>query len=452
MNSVLRCSLIGLVFAVACSGAGAVVRFDELQQDVVARVDDQVFPRTAVDILHRAALSQDKDATLAMTVERLVENRLLARYARAHYAANDLFDDERVAFRHDVSMQNQLVSTLQAAFTPELKKAVAAFPGGRMGAAILRHHQIGESAWDRVFGKAGRTMLEFSLDVAHESLAAGVPVLAYRFPGGEPQQITLKDIYERQNVQGRIRLFGRDKAYLNQQAMQLLGARFVLHWAERSSGLSSADLSCLRQAIEDRAARDQLLAHMGLEADIHDDPVYLKKLAREVSPEEIRAYYEAHRQEFVRIERVRARHIMVSTEEQAVVLRNRLQSGESFSELAREFSQASDAREGGDLGWLHHDDQQLPWLTQLAFLQKPGEVSRPVRLPTLGGVAGWELILVEERIEGYQPLDSESVRYVAAAAIAREKAATHLRDIRKEALESADIRITESLSSAGLRL
>jgi hypothetical protein len=76
----------------------------------------------------------------------------------------------------------------------------------------------------------------------------------------------------------------------------------------------------------------------------------------------------------------------------------------------------------------------------LAFVQPVTIPSRPVRTPN----GQWEILLVSEKDEGYQPVDSDSVRYVASQTIARQKAAAEYRKIRMTLIKQADIHIQKS--------
>jgi parvulin-like peptidyl-prolyl isomerase len=124
----------------------------------------------------------------------------------------------------------------------------------------------------------------------------------------------------------------------------------------------------------------------------------------------------------------------------------RLQKGEAFVTVARDMSIAEDHIKGGELGWIVHGDKNATWIESVAFVQKPGTTSRPFRSPGPPGTAAvWEILKVDERIEGYQPKDSESVRYGASQALARQKALAEFRDTRERLLKSADIRINPSV-------
>ena len=45
-----------------------------------------------------------------------------------------------------------------------------------------------------------------------------------------------------------------------------------------------------------------------------------------------------------------ARHILVDTEEECIALKDRIEEGEDFAEIAREYSNCPSKAQGGDLG------------------------------------------------------------------------------------------------------
>lgn len=91
-------------------------------------------------------------------------------------------------------------------------------------------------------------------------------------------------------------------------------------------------------------------------------------------------------------EEVRARHILVPTEEQAKKLIAELNTGADFATLAKANSTDPGASQGGDLGFFKRDDM-VPEFSVAAFALKPGEVGQtPVQTRY-----GWHVIKVEER-------------------------------------------------------
>jgi peptidyl-prolyl cis-trans isomerase C len=114
-----------------------------------------------------------------------------------------------------------------------------------------------------------------------------------------------------------------------------------------------------------------------------------------VSPEEIRAYYEAHPGNFTAPEEFRASHILVKTEAEAVDVKKRLAGGEDFASLARKVSVDVTTRsKGGALGILKRG-QTVPEFEKVLMTLKPGEVSEPVATQF-----GYHLIKLVERTPG----------------------------------------------------
>jgi foldase protein PrsA len=91
---------------------------------------------------------------------------------------------------------------------------------------------------------------------------------------------------------------------------------------------------------------------------------------------------------------VRARHILVDTEEEANAVLERLQQGEDFATVAMEVSQDTLSAElGGDLGWFPRGKMD-PAFEEVAFSLPVGEISDVVETSY-----GFHIILVEDRDE-----------------------------------------------------
>lgn len=87
---------------------------------------------------------------------------------------------------------------------------------------------------------------------------------------------------------------------------------------------------------------------------------------------------------------VRARHILVSTREEAEEIRRLSEAGADFAELAVRYSQDTATRlEGGDLGFFTRQGV-LPAFAEVAFNTPVGEVSEPFE-----SASGWHLLKVE---------------------------------------------------------
>lgn len=426
--------------------APADVRHDLAAPALSATVNGEPFSNAFIDLMHRIARTGDPGVSRAAVVQALVDDRLIAAHARATDPDEHLIEDNKVAFSPAMQIQQALVSNIQAGLREPLEARLKREKGGTLNSLILSEKAPSEAQWSTVFPKAGM-LIEYVLDEKARAAAARLVLLRYRFGTEAPADITLLDVYDAQNVQGRNELHARNAAFALDQARLLLKHRYILRWARSAEGLGAADFAVLQRAMGDRLVHTGWMAHLGVAADIHDDPQHLKDLQAAVTPEEVRAYYAAHRDDFRRIEKVRARRILVKDEATATAVAERLGKGESFAALAKEYSTAPDAASGGDLGWIVHGSTVHGWLDSLAFLQKPGTPPRPVRLPgSAGEEPGWALLMVEERVMGWQPVDSESVRYLASQAIAKQKAVAEYHETVERLRRDADIRLHRELA------
>jgi len=119
-----------------------------------------------------------------------------------------------------------------------------------------------------------------------------------------------------------------------------------------------------------------------------------------VTPEEIRAYFDSHGPEFVRPSMVELRQIVTNGKEEAEVLWERLQRGERFDELAREYSIAPEAEDGGEVGWISEDELDES-IDKVIFSLPVGGISPVVKTPY-----GYHLFQVQsKRPEGSESLE-----------------------------------------------
>jgi parvulin-like peptidyl-prolyl isomerase len=111
-----------------------------------------------------------------------------------------------------------------------------------------------------------------------------------------------------------------------------------------------------------------------------------------VSDDEIREYYNANKDKFQQPLMVRARQIVVATEEEASALRTRLIRGEDFAEVARLHSLSPDAQSGGDLG-VFAKGQMPEEFDEIVFRYRVGSISKVVKSPY-----GYHIFKVEDRM------------------------------------------------------
>ena len=107
------------------------------------------------------------------------------------------------------------------------------------------------------------------------------------------------------------------------------------------------------------------------------DALLAEGLKQEPGPAEVAAFYQAHRQEFARPERVGVRQILTEDRATAEKALKEIDSGVPFEEVARQLSHDPSAASGGYQGELTRADLP-PAFAEVIFSLKPGEVSRLV--------------------------------------------------------------------------
>lgn len=110
-----------------------------------------------------------------------------------------------------------------------------------------------------------------------------------------------------------------------------------------------------------------------------------------VEEKELEDYYNANKANFTEGESVRAKHILVATEEEASKVKKEIEEGLSFEDAAKKYSTCPSNAAGGDLGFFHAG-QMVPEFEEAAFAAEIGEVTDPVKTQF-----GFHLVKVEEK-------------------------------------------------------
>ena len=121
---------------------------------------------------------------------------------------------------------------------------------------------------------------------------------------------------------------------------------------------------------------------------------------------------------------VRARHILVPSEDEAKAILAEVKKGTDFAELAKQKSKdPGAAAEGGDLGYFGKA-QMVPEFAEVAFKLNKGEVSDPVKTQF-----GWHIIKVEDKRN--KPVPSfENVKDQIETFVARRAQADYIAKLR----------------------
>jgi peptidyl-prolyl cis-trans isomerase C len=126
---------------------------------------------------------------------------------------------------------------------------------------------------------------------------------------------------------------------------------------------------------------------------------YVKQaISDEITPDQIKAAYDKQIAAMPAQEEVHARHILVTTEDDAKAIKAQLDAGADFATLAKEKSiEPGAAQSGGDLGYFTQDKMVKPF-ADAAFKLKVNEISDPVQTQF-----GWHIIQVLDRREAPKP-------------------------------------------------
>jgi peptidyl-prolyl cis-trans isomerase C len=131
---------------------------------------------------------------------------------------------------------------------------------------------------------------------------------------------------------------------------------------------------------------------------------YMDEKAKElVTDDQLKKAYEEKVASAKGQEEIKARHILVGSEEEAKKVVSQLKKGTSFEKLAKDKStDKGSGANGGELGWFTKE-KMVPEFAEAAFELKKGEVSGPVKTPF-----GYHIIKVEDRrpitIVGFEDL------------------------------------------------
>jgi parvulin-like peptidyl-prolyl isomerase len=136
-----------------------------------------------------------------------------------------------------------------------------------------------------------------------------------------------------------------------------------------------------------------------MERALYADYVF-KGLA--VTDDEAKAYYEAHKTDFMAPEKRRVSHIVVATKPEAEAIAAEIAGGATFTSLVSRSTDSDSAKKAGDLGWVNRPEA----VGELAavFTLEEGQVSKPIE-----SKYGYHLFLVTRIVNG-QPSDFADVK------------------------------------------
>lgn len=155
---------------------------------------------------------------------------------------------------------------------------------------------------------------------------------------------------------------------------------------------ADADKEGLKESVDFK----QRLAFL-TDRELHN--AYFKKhVVDAVTPDEVKARYEKEIAAIKPEDEIRARHILVKTEEEAKAIIKDLDAGKDFIEIAKEKSTDPNKSEGGDLGYFAKG-RMVPEFEAAAFALEKGAYSKePVKTQF-----GFHVIKIEDKRKQQPP-------------------------------------------------
>lgn len=172
---------------------------------------------------------------------------------------------------------------------------------------------------------------------------------------------------------------------------------------------------------------------------------YEKMVVDQVSEAEVKKIYDKYVAGFDARDELRARHILLGSEEDARDMIERLNRGDDFAELAKEHSKGAEADVGGDIGYFAKGDMVAPF-DEAVFALKVNDISEPVQTRF-----GWHVIqLLDKRTSKPNAFEDEKFRIMAG--LIQEKRDSVIEELRGDAeIEILDPAIKKAIESPATR-
>ena len=192
-----------------------------------------------------------------------------------------------------------------------------------------------------------------------------------------------------------------------QQALDMLIMEKIVEMEAKKQGVQVTDedvdkeIDKMAEQYGDRETFERIIGMYGYNMDgIKKDismSLKIEELLRpsiSITEEEMREYFEENKETFAVEEQVKASHILTETEEAAAEVKEKLDAGEDFAELAKQYSiDEANKNYGGDLGIVKRGEM-VPEFEEAAFSMEAGSISEPVKTQF-----GYHIIKVDDKKE-----------------------------------------------------
>ncbi|MFP4687826.1 MAG: peptidylprolyl isomerase [bacterium] len=244
---------------------------------------------------------------------------------------------------------------------------------------------------------------------------------------------------------------------VRQQVIEQATNRLVLLQTARDKNLEVSDAEVddflaerMPDAEQQRAALLELGETVEEGRDSLKEMLLIQKLMEEeigeieISDQEARQHFDDNKEQYVQEEQVKARHILIGTEEtsesdaeaQINQLKDEITDADDFIAMAEEHSDCPSSERGGDLGYFSRG-QMVPEFEEVAFDAEDGEIVGPVQ--TQFGV---HLILVEDHREAEQQ-QFEDVKEEIINRLSQQRQQEKAQQVVEKLREERDIEVAD---------
>jgi parvulin-like peptidyl-prolyl isomerase len=423
----------------------AKVQYDIKDPNIAATMGELILSANTVEMFWHSYNHPSRPITPPQAMQRIIDDALLAQYARQILASEVLNSSNKVGFANDVMLEDRATALIRKTYEKELVTKIKALTKG-LESLFSFNDEVTTDALAKLMTLKAALMINANPEqeaAAKKTMIANIDFTPLSLTSNL-KQLTLWDIYRRQNVQGRLAIHKADLTYLKVQVKQRIGSLVVLAWAEEN--LTTSDYAAIKQILLNEQHKTRLLETMGLHADVHDDNPALRAKAKTISEEKIKQFYDTNKDEFAVVERVKARHIRVASQETADQVVAEIKAGLDFTVAIKKYSIADDKNDAipGDLGWLKRSDNKRSWLHAVAFMQQAGNVSAPFRSPQNQDDIVYEIVFADKRIDGHLPYTDPTVHYEASRDIALKELREEFAALQSTLRNSADIHLNKA--------
>ena len=230
--------------------------------------------------------------------------------------------------------------------------------------------------------------------------------------------------------------------------------------AEIGSELAGVPTESRRRVLVEYLIEAHLMAQLAEKADLGKSPdfdsriryyrmralrdaFFENKVRDSVGEAQAKTLYEERVKTIPSQPEVRARHILVKTEDEAKKISKEISGGADFAEAAKKYSQDSGGEGGGDLGYFTRGQMVKPF-EEAAFGLEKGKVSAPVQ-----SEFGWHIIKVEDKRDR-QPPSFEEVKDQITASLIQAKLQSTVQEMREQAkIEIVDPDVKKAMEAEG---